>query len=96
MRSTESRPLILAVLRVWVQRHERRLVESAADNVSRCKTRKLEKWVSAMAKELTASAHSSRAQERLASAVLRATAKSFVEAVQRRQARSALRLLATH
>jgi CHAD domain-containing protein len=76
----------LAVLRAWIQRHERRLVESAADNVSRCKTRKLEKWVSAMADELTANAHTSRAQERLASAVLQAAARSFAEAVQRRQA----------
>ena len=32
----------LAGLRAWIQRRERRLVESAADNVSRCKTRKLE------------------------------------------------------
>jgi CHAD domain-containing protein len=76
----------LAVLRAWVQRHERRLVESAANYVRRCKTRKLEKWVSAIAKELTANAHRSRTQERLALAVLRTTARSFAEAVQRRQA----------
>lgn len=76
----------LAGLRAWVQRHERQLVESASDNVSRCKTRKLERCVSAMDKELTVNAHRSRAQERLASAVLRATARAFAEAVQRRQA----------
>jgi CHAD domain-containing protein len=86
----------LAVLRAWIQRHERRLVESAADNVRRCKTRKLEKWLSAMAKELTNNAHSSRAQERLASAVLRATARSFAEAVQRRQAIDLAELRTVH
>jgi CHAD domain-containing protein len=86
----------LAVLRAWIQRHGRRLFESAEDNVRHCKTKKLEKWVSVMAKKLTANARRSRAQERLASAVLRATARSFVEAVQRRQAIDLAELRTVH
>jgi len=86
----------LAVLRAWIQRHERRMVESAADKVSRCRTRKLERWVSALTKELTANAPKSRAQERLGSAVLRATARSFAEAVQRHQAIELAELRTVH
>ena len=48
----------LTLLRAWVRRRERRLVESAADKVRRCKTRKLERWLFAVTKELTANARS--------------------------------------
>jgi CHAD domain-containing protein len=76
----------LALLRHWLERRERRLAKSAAAKVSRFKTKKLEKWIAAMTAGLTASARKSRAQRQLASAVLRATAGAFAEAVERRRA----------
>jgi CHAD domain-containing protein len=76
----------LALLRGWLQRRERRLTKSGADKVNRFKTKRLEKWISAMTAGLTANARRSRAQRQLASAVLRATARAFAEAVQRRRA----------
>jgi CHAD domain-containing protein len=75
-----------ALLYAWLRRRERRLVKSAAGKVKRWRTRKLGKWISAMAAELTANTRRSRARSQLASAVLRATAKAFAEAVQRRRA----------
>ena len=72
----------LALLHAWLRRRERRLVRSAALKVNRWKTRKLEKWISAMVGELTAHTRGSRAQSQLASAVLCATAHAFAEAVQ--------------
>jgi CHAD domain-containing protein len=76
----------LALLHAWLRRRERRLVRSAAGKVNRWGTRKLERRITAMAAELTANTRGSRAQCQLASAVLRATANAFTEAVQRRQA----------
>ena len=76
----------LAPLRAWLRRRERRLVKAAAGEVNRCKTRKLEKCISATIADLAANAGASRAQERLAAAVLRATARAFAEAVARRRA----------
>jgi len=76
----------LALLHPWLRRRERRLVRSAAGKVNRWRTRKLEKWVAAMASELTSHTRGSRAQSQLASAVLRATAHAFAEAVQHRRA----------
>ena len=37
----------LVLLRGWLQRRERRLAKSAAEQVNRFKTRKLERWISA-------------------------------------------------
>ena len=76
----------LVWLRGWLERRERRLAKSAAEKVNRFKTRKLERWISAMTGDLTANAGRSRAQSRLASAVLRAAAQAFAEAVERRRA----------
>ena len=76
----------LVLLRPWLERRERRLVKSAAGKVKRCKTRKLERWISALSAGLTANTRRARAQARLASVVLRATARAFTEAVERRQA----------
>ena len=76
----------VVLLRSWLRRRERRLVKSAAGEVKRFKTRKLERWMSAMIGDLTARARGARAQGRLASVVLRATARAFAEAVERRQA----------
>jgi len=76
----------LMLLRRFLERQERRLVKAAAATVGRCKTRKLEKWVAALKRALSASAHGSRAQAQLASAVLRAAANAFAETVERRQA----------
>jgi CHAD domain-containing protein len=76
----------LALLHGWLQRRERRLTRSAADKVNRFKTKKLEKWIAAMTAGLTANARRSRAQRQLASAVLRAAARAFAEAVERRRA----------
>ena len=75
-----------ALLYAWLRRRERRLVKSAAGKVNRWGTRKLGKWICAMAAELTAHTRRSRAQSQLVSAVLRAAAKAFAEAVQRRRA----------
>jgi CHAD domain-containing protein len=76
----------LALLHGWLQQRERQLAKAAADKVHRFKTKKLEKWISAMTADLTANARRSRAQRQLASAVLRATARAFAEAVERRRA----------
>src|ERR1035441_3853249 len=76
----------LVRLRGWLQRHERRLARSAAEKVNRFKTRKLERWISALIQDLTVNARRSRAQSQLASAVLRAAAQAFAEAVERRRA----------
>lgn len=74
------------LLRAWLLRRERRLARSAAEKVNRFKTRKLERWISAMLQGLTANARTSRVQSQLASAVLRAAAQAFAEAVERRRA----------
>ncbi len=76
----------LALLHAWLRRRERRLVRSAAGKVNRWRTRKLEKWVAAMATKLSANTRGSRAQSQLAAAVVRATAHAFAEAVQHRRA----------
>jgi CHAD domain-containing protein len=76
----------LVLVRDWLERRERRLAQSAAEKVNRFKTRKLERWIAAMSGDLTANAGRSRAQRQLASAVLRAAAQAFAEAVERRQA----------
>lgn len=76
----------LVLLRRWLQRRERRLVKAAAGKVNRFKARRVEKCIGAMASDLTANAGRSRAQSRLASAVLRAAAQAFAEAVERRRA----------
>src|ERR1017187_1194330 len=76
----------LVLLRAWLQRREGRLARSARGNVKRSKIRKLERWIAAMIGDLTAQASRSRAQRQLASAVLRAAAQAFAEAVERRRA----------
>jgi CHAD domain-containing protein len=76
----------LVWLRAWLQRRERRLARSAAAKVNRCRTKKLEKCISAMTADLDAKGGSARAQSKLASAVLRAAAQAFAEAVERRRA----------
>jgi CHAD domain-containing protein len=76
----------LGLLRAWLERRERRLARSAARQVAGCKTRKLGKWVRALARELSAKSRGARAQSRLASTVLRTTAAAFAQAVERRQA----------
>src|ERR1039458_1057523 len=76
----------LVLLRHWLQRRERRLAKSAAEKVNRFKTRKLERSISALIRDLTANASRSRVQNQLASAVLRAAAEAFAEAVERRRA----------
>jgi CHAD domain-containing protein len=76
----------LALLYAWLRRRERRLVKTAAGKVNRWKTRKLERWIAAMTVALTAKTRESHAQSQLASAILRATANAFAEAVQCRRA----------
>jgi CHAD domain-containing protein len=76
----------LVFLRSWLERRERRLVKSAAGKVKRFKTRKLEKWISALSAVLAANTRGPRAQGRLAAIVLRGTARAFAEAVERRKA----------
>lgn len=76
----------LVLLHSWLDRQERRLVKRAARRVKCFKTRKLERWISALSAVLTANARGARAQGRLASVVLSATARAFAEAVERRQA----------
>jgi CHAD domain-containing protein len=78
-------PELLSLL-AWLRRRERRFAKAAAGKMSRFKTRKLEKWVSALIGGLTANARSSRVQRRLASAALRAAGWAFAEAVARRRA----------
>ena len=76
----------LVLLCSWLERRERRLVKSAAREVKRHKTKKLEKWISELRGGLLANRRGVRAQSRLATVVLRATAKAHAEAVERRQA----------
>jgi CHAD domain-containing protein len=76
----------LDLMHKWLKRRERRLVKSAIEEVGRFKTKKLEKWVCGLIRGLGASAPSARLQDRQASAVLRATANAFAEAVERRRA----------
>jgi CHAD domain-containing protein len=76
----------LELMRAWLQRRERRLAKSADRRVSSFKTKKLEKCVHALTDDLSAKSSGARTQSRLASAVLRATASAFAEAVERRQA----------
>ena len=57
----------LVLLRSWLERHERRLVKSAAGKVKRFKTRKLEKWISGLSAGLAANTRAARAQGRLGS-----------------------------
>jgi CHAD domain-containing protein len=76
----------LGLLRDWLQQRERRLAKSAAGKVNRFKTRKLERWVSTLIGVLNASAGQARAERQLASAILRAVAQAFGEAVERRRA----------
>jgi CHAD domain-containing protein len=76
----------LVLLRGWLQRRERRLARSAAEKVNHFKTRKLGRWISSMIGDLTANVGKSRRQSQLASAVIRAAARAFVEAVERRRA----------
>jgi CHAD domain-containing protein len=73
-------------LRAWLRRRERRLARSAAKKVNRFRTKKFGKWIAAMTEDLAASAGNARARKQLASAVARATADAFAEAVRRRQA----------
>ena len=73
------------LLRAWLLRREHLLARSAAEKVNRFKTRKLERWISTMLQGLTANARKSRVQSQLASAVLRAAAQAFAEAVERRR-----------
>ena len=75
----------LVWLRGWLQRRERRLARSAAEKVNDFKTRKLDRWIAAMIGDLTANAGRPRAQSQLASAVVRAAAQAFAEAVERRR-----------
>ena len=75
----------LVWLRGWLQRRERRLARSAAEKVNGFKTRKLDRWIAAMIGDLTANAGRPRAQSQLASAVVRAAAQAFAEAVERRR-----------
>ncbi|MCX6925737.1 MAG: CHAD domain-containing protein, partial [Verrucomicrobia bacterium] len=82
---TGSYPELL-LLRSWLKRRERRLVESAAERVNRFKTGKLEKWISAITADLTADVGGAKKQSRFGSIVLRATVKAFAEAVERRRA----------
>ena len=70
----------------WLEQRERRLARPAAKRVGRFKTKKLDKWVNALIHEIRAKGRGARAQNRLASAVLEATANAFAEAVGRRRA----------
>ena len=74
------------MFRSWLERREHCLVKSAAEQVSRCKTRKLEKSLSALIGDLTVNAGGARRQTRLESTVLQAAADAFAEAVARRRA----------
>ena len=76
----------LVLLCSWLERRERRLVKSAAGEVKRFKTRKLERWISTLRASLAANTRTARAQGRLCLLVLGATARAFADAVERRQA----------
>ena len=73
----------LVLFHAWLERRERCLVKSAAGQVSRFKTRKLEKSISALIADLTVNAGGARRQTRLESTVLQAAAEAFAEAVAR-------------
>jgi CHAD domain-containing protein len=70
----------------WLERRERRLLKSAVRAVEGCKIRKLEKLMEALIEKLDGGVRSGRPQNGLSSAVLKATAKAFAEAVERRKA----------
>jgi len=76
----------LTVIHDWLQRRERRLAKSAAKRVRDFKTRKLEKWVRAIMRDLRCPSRGLRDQRRFTVAALRATAKAFADVVERRQA----------
>jgi CHAD domain-containing protein len=76
----------LEPLSSWLGRRECLLVKSAAKKVNRFRTKKLGKWIAAMSNDLAETTANSRTRKQLASAVLRATAKAFAEAVRRRRA----------
>lgn len=82
----EARFPELEPLGAWLGRRERRLVKSAAKKVNRFRTRKLGKWIAVLSTDLTAHTANSRARKQLVSAVLRATANAYGEAVRRRRA----------
>ena len=73
-------------LRSRLKRRERRLVKAAAETVNRCKTRKLGKLIAAMINTLNAKTHRPQAESQLTAFVLSTVARSFAEAVERRQA----------
>lgn len=76
----------IELLSAWIERRERRLVRSTARKVSHFRTRKLGKWIAATSNDLAGHTTTSRARKQLTSAVLRATADAFAEAVRRRRA----------
>ena len=86
----------LAPLGIWLRFRERRLIKSAAKTINRFRTKKLGRWIVAMTMDLVASAGTARARKQLASAVVRATAKAFAEAVKRRQAIDLADLVTVH
>jgi CHAD domain-containing protein len=86
----------VVLLRAWLQRRERRLARSAAAKVNRCRTKKLQRCLATMTADLAAKAGQARAQSKLASAVLRAAAEAFAEAVERRRAISLADLRTIH
>ena len=76
----------LEPLRAWLLRRERRLAKAAAKKVNRFRNKKLGKWIAAMTEDLAVNAGNAQARKQLASAVARATADAFAQAVRRRQA----------
>ena len=76
----------LVFMGAWLEHRERHLARSAAQKVGGFKIRKLEKWISLSIDDLNANAGGFREQSQLTSAVLRATASSFAEVVDRCQA----------
>ena len=86
----------LVWLRGWLQRRERRLVATAADNVRCFKTRKLERWIADMTDALAMNARNVRVQRQLTSAVLQAAGQAFAEAVERRRAIDVAELRTIH
>ena len=73
-------------LRSRLKRRERRLVKAAAETVNRCKTRKLGKLIAAMINTLKAKTHRPQPESQLTAFVLSTVARSFSEAIERRQA----------
>jgi CHAD domain-containing protein len=76
----------LILVRDFLQRRERRLEESVADEVKGFKTRKLDKRISALGQHLARKPAVARGADRLATAVARAATRAFTEVVRRRQA----------